>query len=121
MLISGGKQRATDGNVLPFRIVVGHGAFVLPVFRKASFLTLAMRESVVNEDCVSQQGIALRVSAVIAFKVGSDQPSIAAAAQRFLDNQAQMDERTGQICSRHLRSIIGSITVDAISRQPPPL
>jgi flotillin len=117
MLISGGKQRSTDGGTLPFRIVVGHGAFVLPVFRKASFLTLAMRESVVNEECVSQQGIALRVSAVIAFKVGSDQASIAAAAQRFLDNQPQMDELTGQIFSGHLRSIIGSMTVEAIIRE----
>jgi len=117
MLISGGKQRAVDGGALPFRIVVGHGAFVLPVFRKASFLTLAMRESVVNEECVSQQGIALRVSAVIAFKVGSDQASIAAAAQRFLDNQPQMDELTGQIFSGHLRSIIGSMTVEAIIRE----
>jgi flotillin len=117
MLISGGKQRTVDGGTLPFRIVVGHGAFVLPVFRKASFLTLAMRESVVNEECVSQQGIALRVSAVIAFKVGSDQASIAAAAQRFLDNQPQMDELTGQIFSGHLRSIIGSMTVEAIIRE----
>src|SRR4051794_14330969 len=117
MLISGGKQRSVDGGTLPFRIVVGHGAFVLPVFRKASFLTLAMRESVVNEECVSQQGIALRVSAVIAFKVGSDQASIAAAAQRFLDNQPQMDELTGQIFSGHLRSIIGSMTVEAIIRE----
>jgi uncharacterized membrane protein YqiK len=117
MLISGGKQLPVDGNALPFRIVVGHGAFVLPVFRKASFLTLAMRESVVNEDCVSQQGIALRVSAVIAFKVGPDQASIASAAQRFLDDQAQMDELTGQIFSGHLRSIIGSMTVEAIIRE----
>ena len=121
MLISGGKQRVTDGGVLPFRIVVGHGAFVLPVFRKASFLPLAMRESVVNEECVSQQGIALRVSAVIAFKVGSAQASIAAAAQRFLDNQPQMGELTGQIFSGHLRSIIGSMTVEANIRERQPL
>ncbi|MCW2508351.1 MAG: rane protein [Modestobacter sp.] len=117
MLISGGQQQATDGDVLPFRIVVGRGAFVVPVFRKASFLTLAMRESVVAEECVSQQGITLRVSAVIAFKVGSDEASITAAAQRFLDNQAQMDELTGQIFSGHLRSIIGSMTVEAIIRE----
>lgn len=117
MMISGGKQRTTENGVLPFRIIVGHGAFVLPVVRKASFLTLAMRESVVNEECVSQQGITLRVAAVIAFKVGSDEASIASAAQRFLDNQEQMDELTGQIFSGHLRSIIGSMTVEAIIRE----
>ena len=117
MLISGGQQRATDGDALPFRIVVGRGAFVVPVLRKASFLTLAMRESIVAEELVTQQGITLRVSAVIAFKVGSDEDSIVAAAQRFLDNQAQMDELTGQIFSGHLRSIIGSMTVESIIRE----
>ena len=113
MLISGGKQRAADG-ALPFRIVSGHGAFVLPVFRKASFLSLAMREAVVTDDCVTQQGITLLVKAVIAFKVGSDPASIAAAAQRFLDDQDHMDALTGQIFAGHLRSIVGSMTVEEL-------
>jgi uncharacterized membrane protein YqiK len=54
---------------------------------------------------------------VIAFKVGSDTASIAAAAQRFLANQNQMDELTGQIFAGHLRSIVGSMTVEAIIRE----
>lgn len=115
LLISGGK-RGGDGG-LPFRIVVGHGAFVVPIVRRASYLTLAMRESEVDEVCVTQQGITLQVSAVIAFKVGSDHASIAAAAQRFLADQDQMDELTGQIFSGHLRSIIGSMTVESIIRE----
>ncbi len=118
MLISGGKQRGGDGSApLNFRIVVGHGAFVLPIFRKASFLTLAMRESLVGDDCVTTQGIVLSVKAVIAFKVGSDNASISAAAQRFLSNQNQMDELTGQIFAGHLRSIVGSMTVESIIRE----
>jgi len=117
MLISGGKQKDDGDAVLPFRIVTGHGAFVMPVFRKASFLTLAMREAVVTDDCVTQQGITLAVKAVIAFKVGSDQRSIASAAQRFLEDQDQMDELTGQIFAGHLRSIVGSMTVESIIRE----
>jgi len=115
LLISGGRPSGDGG--LAFRIVVGRGAFVMPIVRKASLLTLAMREANVDEQCVSQQGIALRVSAVIAFKVGSDDPSIAAAAQRFLSNQDQMDQLTGQIFAGHLRSIVGSMTVEAIIRE----
>lgn len=119
MLISGGKQRRADDETAPlnFRIVVGHGAFVIPVIRKASFLTLAMRESLVGDDCVTTQGIVLSVKAVIAFKVGSDNASISAAAQRFLSNQNQMDELTGQIFAGHLRSIVGSMTVESIIRE----
>ena len=116
MLISGGKQKSGDG-ALPFKIVSGHGAFVVPVFRKASFLSLAMREAVVTDDCVTQQGITLLVKAVIAFKVGSDPASIAAAAQRFLDDQDHMDALTGQIFAGHLRSIVGSMTVESIIRE----
>ncbi len=117
MLVSGGKQKDSGATTLPFRIVTGHGAWVLPVLRKVSFLTLAMREAAVTEDCVTQQGIALAVKAVIAFKVGSDNASIASAAQRFLADQNQMDELTGQIFAGHLRSIVGSMTVEAIIRE----
>src|SRR3954468_2177462 len=116
MLISGGKQKG-DVSALPFRIVTGHGAWVMPVLRKASFLTLAMREAVVTDDCVTKQGITLSVKAVIAFKVGSDPESIAAAAQRFLEEQDSMDELTGQIFAGHLRSIVGSMTVESIIRE----
>jgi flotillin len=113
LIISGGKPSGG----LPFRIVVGHGAFVLPIFRKGSLLTLALREAIVDEGCVSKQGIALHVSAVIAFKVGSDPASIAAAGQRFLGMHNRMDELTGQIFAGHLRSIVGSMTVEAIIRE----
>jgi flotillin len=110
LIVSGGKPSGG----LPFRIVIGRGTFVLPVIRRASFLSLALREAEVDEQCVSNQGVALEVSAVIAFKVGSDSASIAAAAQRFLGKHSRMDELTGQIFAGHLRSIVGSMTVEEI-------
>ncbi|MGZ4426549.1 MAG: SPFH domain-containing protein [Nocardioidaceae bacterium] len=115
MMISGGKSRG-DG-ALPFRIVTGHGAFVPPVIRRVSYLTLALMESVITEDCVTQQGIGLAVKGVIAFKIGADHPSIAAAAQRFLGDQPRMSTLTGQIFAGHLRSIVGSMTVEDIIRE----
>ncbi|MEY9843013.1 flotillin [Streptacidiphilus sp. BW17] len=111
MLISGGR-RGLGG--APFRVVTGHGKFVLPVFRKTRFLTLAMCESEVAETCVTRQGIALTVRAVIAFKVGNDHESIVNAGQRFLSDQDQMSILTGRIFAGHLRSIIGSMTVEEI-------
>ncbi|MGW5352955.1 SPFH domain-containing protein [Streptomyces sp. NPDC004031] len=111
MLISGGR-RGLGG--APFRVVTGHGKFVLPVFRKTRFLTLAMCEAEVSETCVTRQGIALTVKAVIAFKVGNDHESIVNAGQRFLSDQDQMSVLTGRIFAGHLRSIIGSMTVEEI-------
>jgi len=111
MLISG---RGGGAQGAPFKVVIGHGAFVTPVFRKVRYLTLALREAEVAETCVTRQGISLNVRAVIAFKVGNDQESIVNAGQRFLSDQDQMSTLTGRIFAGHLRSIIGSMTVEEI-------
>jgi flotillin len=111
MLVSGGRHGMKDA---PFRVVTGHGAFVMPFFRKARYLTLSMQESEVSETCVTKQGISLNVRAVIAFKVGNDSESIVNAGQRFLSDQDQMSILTGRIFAGHLRSIIGSMTVEEI-------
>jgi uncharacterized membrane protein YqiK len=95
-------------------VVTGHGAFIAPFFRKTRFLTLAMCEAEVAETCVTRQGISLNVRAVIAFKVGNDEESIVNAGQRFLSDQDQMSTLTGRIFAGHLRSIIGSMTVEEI-------
>jgi flotillin len=112
MLISGGRQRGAGG--APFRVVTGHGAFIMPFFRKVRFLSLKMIEAEVSENCVTSQAIALNVRAVIAFKVGNDTESIVNAGQRFLSDQGQMAVLTGRIFSGHLRSIVGSMTVEEI-------
>ena len=111
MLISGGRSRRSEA---PFKVVVGHGVFVAPFFRKTRFLTLSMCEAEVSEQCVTKQGISLNVRAVIAFKVGNDDESIVNAGQRFLSDQDQMSTLTGRIFAGHLRSIIGSMTVEEI-------
>ena len=98
-------------------MVTGHGAYIMPFFRKVRFLTLAMCEAEVAEKCVTQQGITLNVRAVIAFKVGNDDESIVSAAQRFLSDQNQMAVLTGRIFAGHLRSIIGSMTVEQIIKE----
>src|ERR1700734_4130187 len=113
MLISGGRAA---GNA-PFRVVTGHGAFIMPFFRKVRFLTLAMCEAEVEERCVTQQGITLNVRAVIAFKVGNDSERIVSPGQRFLSDQNQMAILTGRIFAGHLRSIIGSMTVEQIIKE----
>jgi uncharacterized membrane protein YqiK len=73
-----------------------------------------MCEAEVAEACVTKQGIALNVRAVIAFKVGNDDESIVNAGQRFLSDQDQMSILTGRIFAGHLRSIVGSMTVEEI-------
>jgi len=111
MLISG---RGGGASGAPFKVVIGRGSFVTPVFRKVRYLSLSLREAEVAETCVTKQGISLNVRAVIAFKVGNDEESIVNAGQRFLSDQDQMSLLTGRIFAGHLRSIIGSLTVEEI-------
>ncbi|GAA1912917.1 SPFH domain-containing protein [Streptantibioticus ferralitis] len=114
MLISGSKRQAQETQ---FRIVTGHGSFVLPIKQKARMLSLALREAEIVEECVTQQGIRLNVRAVAVFKVGDDSTSIANAARRFLTEQDRMEELSGRIFAGHLRSIVGGLTVEQIIRE----
>lgn len=116
MLVSGGRH-GKDGGA-PFRVIIGHGAWVVPLFRKVRYLSLAMFEAEIGERCVTKQAIQLDVRAVIAFKVANDEHSIVNAAQRFLSEQEkEMSVLTGRIFSGHLRSIVGSMTVEEIIRE----
>jgi flotillin len=114
LLISGSKRRREDTQ---FRIVTGHGSFVMPVKQKARALSLALREAEIVEDCITNQGIRLNVRAVAAFKVGDDPASIANAARRFLSEQDRMEVLVGRVFAGHLRSIIGGLTVEEIIRE----
>src|ERR1700722_7458334 len=114
LLISGSRRRSQDTQ---FRIVTGHGCFVIPIKQKARFLSLSLQESEIAEDCITTQGIRLHIRAIAAFKVGDDTASIANAARRFLAEQDRMEELVGRIFAGHLRSIIGSLTVEEIIRE----
>ena len=114
LLISGSKRQK---DATQFRIVTGHGSFVMPIKQKARILSLALREAEIVEDCITNQGIRLNVRAVAAFKVGDDPVSIANAARRFLSEQNRMEELVGRVFAGHLRSIIGGLTVEQIIRE----
>src|SRR5215472_10758112 len=114
LLISGSKRRK---EATQFRIVTGHGSFVIPVKQRARMLSLALREAEITEESITNQGIRLNLRAVAAFKVGDDPVSIANAARRFLAEQDRMEELVGRVFAGHLRSIIGGLTVEQIIRE----
>lgn len=117
MLISGGKQKAEGGG--QFRIVTGHGAWVMPFFRKVRFLSLEIHRVEFQESCFTTDGITVNISAVVAFKVDNSPTAITAAAHRFLNDQkkGQMEDLTVKIFVGHLRGIIGRMTIEQIIRE----
>ncbi|AZQ72555.1 flotillin family protein [Streptomyces luteoverticillatus] len=117
LIISGSKHRTEGlGDGLGFRIVTGRGTFVLPGVQAVRKLSLDLNEADLNVDCVTKQGIPLKVHGVVIFKVGDDFVSIANAARRFLDQQKHMPERVHNVFAGHLRSIVGGLTVEDMIR-----
>ncbi|CAM5475275.1 SPFH domain-containing protein [Streptomyces abikoensis] len=117
LVISGSKHR-TEGleEGMGFRIVTGRGTFVLPGVQVVRKLSLDLNEADLHVDCVTKQGIPLKVHGVVIFKVGDDFVSIANAARRFLDQQKFMGERVHNVFAGHLRSIVGGLTVEDMIR-----
>src|ERR671925_396439 len=118
LVISGLHQRAPDGvgESLGFKIVTGKGTLVTPGVQVVRRLSLDLRETDLQVDCVSQQGIPLKTRAVVIYKVGDDYASIANAARRFLDQQDQMNARVHNVFAGHLRAIVGGMTVEEMIR-----
>ncbi|MFE9565581.1 SPFH domain-containing protein [Streptomyces sp. NPDC006487] len=117
-LVISGSAHKTEGIAegMGFRIVTGRGTMVMPGVQAVRKLSLDLNETQLNVDCVTHQGIPLRVKGVVIFKIGDDFVSIANAARRFLDQQKMMPERVHIVFAGHLRSIVGGLTVEDMIR-----
>ncbi|TQF04221.1 flotillin family protein [Kitasatospora acidiphila] len=117
LVISGSNHRTEGvGEGLGFRIVTGRGTLVTPGIQTVRKLSLDLNEAELDVECVTSQGIPVRVKGVVIFKVGDDMVSIANAARRFLDQQKQMGNRVHNVFAGHLRSIVGGLTVEQMIR-----
>ncbi|MFI9583785.1 flotillin family protein [Streptomyces sp. NPDC052236] len=117
LIISGSKHKTEGlGEGMGFRIVTGRGTLVMPGIQAVRKLSLDLNETQLSVDCVTQQGIPLKVVGVVIFKVGDDFVSIANAGRRFLDQQKRMAERVHNVFAGHVRSIVGGLTVEDMIR-----
>ncbi len=117
LIISGSKHKTEGlGEGMGFRIVTGRGTLVLPGVQAVRKLSLDLNETELLVECVTTQGIPLKVRGVVIFKVGDDFVSIANAGRRFLDQQKMMSERVHNVFAGHLRSIVGGLTVEDMIR-----
>jgi len=112
----GGATAVEVHESLGFKIVTGKGTLVLPGVQTVRRLSLDLRQTELTIDCVTHQGIPLGIRGVVIYKVGDDFASIANAARRFLDQQAQMDQRVHNVFTGHLRAIVGNMTVEEMIR-----
>jgi len=123
-IVTGRKGRTTqaaDGSRLTDmsgqKVVMGASVFVLPVVQKLQVLDLSSRRIHVEiAGAVSKQGIRANLQGVAIVKVGGTEDAIRASAQRFLHQQAEIEEFTREVLAGALRSIVGRLTIEEIIR-----
>ncbi|MGJ6978948.1 flotillin family protein [Aestuariimicrobium soli] len=99
------------------KVVMGGGVFVWPFVQRLHTLDLSSRRIMVQiRGAVSGQGIKLNLDGVAIVKVGGNEDSIRAAAQRFLSQQDEIETFTQETLAGSLRSIVGPLTVEQIIR-----
>jgi flotillin len=123
-IVTGRKGRSVEGadgimatDLSGQKVVMGASVFVMPVVQKLQVLGLSSRRIHVEiQGAVSKQGIRANLQGVAIVKVGGTEDAIRAAAQRFLNQQAEIDEFTREVLAGALRSIVGRLTIEEIIR-----
>ena len=123
-IVTGRKGRATESaegvvstDLSGQKVVMGASVFVMPVVQKLQVLDLSSRRIHVEiQGAVSKQGIRANLQGVAIVKVGGTEDAIRAAAQRFLHQQAEIEEFTREVLAGALRSIVGRLTIEEIIR-----
>lgn len=99
------------------KVVMGASVFVIPVVQKLHTIDLSSRRiPVAIRGAVSKQGVKCDLEGVAIVKVGGNETSIRAAAQRFLNQQQGIDTFTSEVLAGALRSIVGRLTIEEIIR-----
>jgi flotillin len=121
LVISGREQRRVnpitgEAETVHYRIIAGGRAFVMPVIERVDDLSLElMTIDGSTADVYTLEGVPVTVDGVAQVKIGSDEISIATAAERFLSkSQAEVKHVAHETLAGHLRAILGTLTVEQI-------
>ncbi|MEK4036319.1 flotillin family protein [Paenibacillus sp. FSL L8-0493] len=122
MIVTGsflGKNHISDdGSGRKIKIVRGGGAFILPVFQKAEFMSLLSHKlDVTTPEVYTEQGVPVIADGVAIIKVGSSTEDVATAAEQFMGKPIEaLKSEAQEVLEGHLRAILGSMTVEEVYR-----
>ncbi|MDF2722201.1 MAG: YuaG [Paenibacillus sp.] len=114
----GNKNSMTDDSGRRIKIVRGGGAFILPIFQKAEFLSLLSHKlDVSTPEVYTEQGVPVMTDAVAIIKIGGSIEDVATAAEQFMGKPTEgLKSEAQEVLEGHLRSILGSMTVEEMYR-----
>lgn len=112
----GTKNVLTDESGRKMKIVRGGGAFILPIFQQANFLSLLSHKlDVSTPEVYTEQGVPVMADGVAIIKVGSTIEDIATAAEQFMGKSDEaLKSEAQEVLEGYLRAILGSMTVEEI-------
>ncbi|MGJ9458667.1 flotillin family protein [Oceanobacillus sp. CF4.6] len=112
----GGKNVHVDESGNKIKIIRGGGTFVLPVFQQAEPLSLlSSKLEVTTPEVYTEQGVPVMADGTAIIKIGGSISEIATAAEQFLGkSKADRENEAKEVLEGHLRSILGSMTVEEI-------
>ncbi len=116
-VLSGRKRKLADGRVVGYRMVRGGAALRIPLLEKVDYLSLnVMTIPLQITRAYTLKGVPVSVKAVANVKIRSDETSLHAAAERFLAmSPQQIQGVVFQTLEGHLRSILGTLTVEEVN------
>jgi flotillin len=116
-VLSGRRRKLSDGRFVGYRMVKGGAALRIPVLEKVEYLSLnVMTIGLEIRRAYTIKGVPVSVKAVANVKVRSDDLSLQAAAERFLGMTHEQIQRViFQTLEGHLRSILGTLTVEEVN------
>ncbi len=97
-----------------YRIVRGGATFVIPFFERVDKLNLGIMQVDIKttQPVPSQEYIGMMVDGVANIKIGSDDVSVATAAEQFLGwQQSEISAVAMQVLEGNMREIIGRMTI----------
>ncbi|HNB76355.1 MAG TPA: flotillin family protein [Enterococcus faecalis] len=112
----GSKNVHVDEGGNKIKIVRGGGAFVLPVFQRSNRISLlSSKLDVSTPEVYTEQGVPVMCDGTSIIKIGSSVEEIATAAEQFLGKTTEeLENEAREVLEGHLRSILGSMTVEEI-------
>jgi flotillin len=121
LIVSGGRKRSVvepDGTIkkIGYRASIGGGTFVMPFVETAEVLPLEVfTVEVKTPEVLTSKGIPVIVHGTSQVRVKTDDHSIRLAAEQFLGKGIEgMREIAHQIIEGHVRSAIGTMSVEEI-------
>lgn len=114
----GSKNVAVDESGRRIKIVRGGGAFILPVFQQAQFLSLlSLKLDVTTPEVYTEQGVPVMTDAVAIIKIGGSVEDVATAAEQFMGKPTEaLKSEAQEVLEGHLRAILGTMTVEEVYR-----